>query len=175
MLKSKGFTLIELVVVIVILGILAVTAAPKFLNLQDDARVSTLKALSGAINSATGIVFGKSAVAGIDSQESGSVDGIAVIYGYPEATFENLTKFVDGVEDANWQVYLEAADCGVTGCVMLGYPGQDITKPESLCVVGYFSSGYTALGSDVFMTARSYFIGEECGGMPIFEVPFIGG
>ncbi len=32
--KQKGFTLIELVVVIVILGILAVTAAPKFMNLQ---------------------------------------------------------------------------------------------------------------------------------------------
>ncbi len=36
--KQTGFTLIELVVVIVILGILAVTAAPRFLNLQNDAR-----------------------------------------------------------------------------------------------------------------------------------------
>ena len=36
--RQGGFTLIELVVVIVILGILAVTAAPRFLNLQDDAR-----------------------------------------------------------------------------------------------------------------------------------------
>lgn len=41
--KQAGFTLIELVIVIIILGILAVTAAPKFLNLQDDARTSTLK------------------------------------------------------------------------------------------------------------------------------------
>ena len=36
--KSKGFTLVELVIVIVILGILAVTAAPKFLNLAGDAK-----------------------------------------------------------------------------------------------------------------------------------------
>ena len=41
--KQGGFTLIELVVVIVILGILAVTAAPKFLNLQDDAKNSGVK------------------------------------------------------------------------------------------------------------------------------------
>ena len=39
---QQGFTLIELIIVIVLLGILAVTAAPKFLNLQDDARDATL-------------------------------------------------------------------------------------------------------------------------------------
>ena len=48
--KQGGFTLIELVVVIVILGILAVTAAPRFLNLQDDAKErQTLEGLAGAI------------------------------------------------------------------------------------------------------------------------------
>lgn len=51
--RQGGFTLIELVVVIVILGILAVTAAPRFLNLQDDARNSTLDGLAGAIQGAS--------------------------------------------------------------------------------------------------------------------------
>ncbi len=60
--KQGGFTLIELVVVIVILGILAVTAAPKFLNLQDDAKNSGVKGLVGAMKGASGIVYGKSAV-----------------------------------------------------------------------------------------------------------------
>ena len=44
--RSAGFTLIELVIVIVILGILAVTAAPKFLNLQSDAKEGVLKGVS---------------------------------------------------------------------------------------------------------------------------------
>lgn len=45
--QPQGFTLIELVVVIVILGILAVTAAPQFLNLQGDARRASLQGLKG--------------------------------------------------------------------------------------------------------------------------------
>lgn len=47
--RQGGFTLIELVVVIVILGILSVTAAPRFLNLQDDARDSAAQGLRGAM------------------------------------------------------------------------------------------------------------------------------
>ena len=44
--RQQGFTLIELIVVIVILGILAVTAAPKFMNLTSDANASVVKSLS---------------------------------------------------------------------------------------------------------------------------------
>ncbi|GLR04942.1 MSHA pilin protein MshA [Vibrio hyugaensis] len=64
--RKSGFTLIELVVVIVILGILAVTAAPRFLNIQDDAREARLEGMKGAIASGLGIGFGKMAVAGLE-------------------------------------------------------------------------------------------------------------
>jgi MSHA pilin protein MshA len=49
--KQQGFTLIELVIVIVILGILAATAAPKFIDLSTDARIATLKGMQGAMSS----------------------------------------------------------------------------------------------------------------------------
>ncbi|MGB2742633.1 MAG: prepilin-type N-terminal cleavage/methylation domain-containing protein [Cognaticolwellia sp.] len=47
--KNHGFTLIELVVVIVILGILSATVAPKFINLSSDARIAKLESLKGSM------------------------------------------------------------------------------------------------------------------------------
>lgn len=105
--KQGGFTLIELVVVIVILGILAVTAAPRFLNLQDDARKASLQGLKGAIDGAAGIVYGKAAVQGIDSSPTGSISAgnttIAIAYGYPKATSDGIAAAVKGL-DSDWIV-----------------------------------------------------------------------
>ena len=55
--SQRGFTLIELIVVIVILGLLAVTAAPKFMNLTADANAGVVKTPSGAVKSASHMVY----------------------------------------------------------------------------------------------------------------------
>ena len=64
--QNTGFTLIELVVVIVILGILAASAAPKFMNLQSDARAAKVMALKGALKSALQLVHTKAIINGME-------------------------------------------------------------------------------------------------------------
>ncbi|PSU93318.1 type II secretion system protein [Photobacterium kishitanii] len=131
--RQNGFTLIELVVVIVILGILAVTAAPKFLNLQDDARASSLQGLKGAIDGAAGITYGKAAIQGVESDASGkSVDGIEVVYGYPAATSAALNAAVTGLKD-DWKEVTGLTVAGKTS-ISYTYKSNDQTNK---CIVTY--------------------------------------
>jgi prepilin-type N-terminal cleavage/methylation domain-containing protein len=55
--KQSGFTLIELVMVIVIIGILAAVAIPKFINLSGDASTAAVQGVAGALSSASAVNY----------------------------------------------------------------------------------------------------------------------
>ncbi len=153
--RQGGFTLIELVVVIVILGILAVTAAPRFLNLQGDARASTLQGLKGAMSGAAGIVYGKAAIKGVETKVSGSVDNISIVYGYPEATSAGIGLAVEGLA-ADWTSDVSGATYVST------FKADGITDAASIvateCYVQYNQATSTAVGT----TASAAIVDNGC-------------
>ena len=100
--QQSGFTLIELVMVIVILGILAATALPKFADLSGDARAASVNGMLGSVRSAMTIIHSQALIEGKASQASGEsviVEGatINLVYGYP--TLANIDDALNFTSD----------------------------------------------------------------------------
>lgn len=96
---QAGFTMIELVVVIVLLGILSATVVPRFLNLRREAIISTMQGLKTSLESAAAMAHAKACVGGVNDQASAAIEvqgtTVNLVYGYPAGTAAGISQMLE--------------------------------------------------------------------------------
>ncbi|WP_304439251.1 MULTISPECIES: type II secretion system protein [unclassified Oleiphilus] len=112
--QSRGFTLIELVMVIVILGILSAFAIPRFADLGKEAREASLAGVAGAIKSAAAIAHAEQLVKGASLGEAVTLDGarITMVNGYPTANIAGIAIAAGVEQNKDFIVQSEGARGG---------------------------------------------------------------
>jgi len=141
--QQAGFTLIELIMVIVILGILSAFALPRFADLGGEARTSSIQALAGSLRSAANIAHAQWLADGTNAATV-TLEGtsIAMTNGYPTIAGVTAAAQVDTTNDYS-----------LSGGTFYLSPDDGTATSASLCRVVYTEATATAAATAVATTS----------------------
>ncbi len=120
--NEKGFTLIELIIVIVILGIIAGVAVPKFIGLSDSARVSSARGVGGAISGTIQSSHADYLLNDIDYTADSVLLATAFAGGVAVTNAANVLTYVSGPTTFTWTYNPRVDDVGAFIEELGGFP-----------------------------------------------------
>lgn len=144
--NSKGFTLIELIIVIVILGILAVAAASRFISVSSDARIASLNTLKGSMRTASDLVNYKARLedktdCSTDPTIEMAEETITLRCGYPCPHPSGITKTIVTDDTFRWvggncggqlgRIDVQLVDAPDPGTCKIAYTSAREDRPPS--------------------------------------------
>jgi MSHA pilin protein MshA len=137
---TQGFTLIELIVVIVILGVLSAVALPKFVDLGSEARISSLNALAGSARTGISMIKSLTAIrgagtpAGIVNLTFVTMDSgtqVRVWNGYPDRWCDGIGTVLQGMTVPANGCYLSTAGVQTDGYTFYGFGNNKLPNGDA--------------------------------------------